>query len=107
MIAIWEPLNLCATSVQAMFAFVGEKFNTVPELQALKSIFLDFFRGQVVSNVMAKGLDRVILIVALTDTKVVFRHYKCSPPKKEGNDQVGYYVFSFCDELFCTCHHVC
>lgn len=71
--------------LQPMFAFVGEKFNTVPELQALKSIFLDFFRGQVVSSVLSKGLDKVILVVALGDKKVLFRHYKSSP-RKQGDE---------------------
>lgn len=88
MIVTEEPFTLCIAHFQAMFAFAGEKFNTVPELQALKSILLDFFRGQVVSNVMAKGLDSVILIVALADKKVIFRHYKAALPKKGENEKV-------------------
>ncbi|GMH45937.1 hypothetical protein BSKO_13901 [Bryopsis sp. KO-2023] len=66
-----------------MFAFVGEKFDTVPELKAMKSMFLDFFRGRVVSNILAAGLDRVILVVALSDQKVVFRHYKSDLKKRQ------------------------
>lgn len=75
------------SALQPMFVFVGEKFNTVPELQALKSLFLDFFRGRVVSSVLSKGLDRVILVVALGDKKILFRHYKSSP-KKQGEDSI-------------------
>jgi len=57
-----------------MFVFRGSGFETSPELGTLKSLLLDYFRGEVLSKVNIAGLDRLIVCTAYKE-KVYFRHY--------------------------------
>jgi len=52
----------------------GEQFKTDPTLFLIANLFLDFFRGEVVSTINLSGLDRVI-VLSLKDGKIQFRHY--------------------------------
>jgi ribosome production factor 2 len=54
--------------------FQGDLFETDPVFQAVKSIFVDIFRGDVVTNLSIEGLDHVISVTAI-EGKVLFRHY--------------------------------
>ena len=51
--------------------FVGEAFETNESLQRLKSLLLDFFRGNVAESIDLTGLEHVICVSALTDSAVV------------------------------------
>ena len=44
------------------FVFVGEAFESNTELKQIRSLFLDYFRGQQIQNLNLKGLDRVIFV---------------------------------------------
>lgn len=58
--------------------FVGEKFESVPELQQLKSILLDYFRGEQITGVNLAGIDRVIVATAVDEkgpSAVLLRQY--------------------------------
>mmetsp|Transcript_28668 Transcript_28668/g.39599 ORF Transcript_28668/g.39599 Transcript_28668/m.39599 type:complete len:339 (-) Transcript_28668:366-1382(-) len=52
--------------------FMGDKFESQPELRACKSLLLDLLRGLEVDAVSLMGLDRVI-VIAETGGKVYFR----------------------------------
>ncbi len=60
---------------QPCFAFVGERFESVPALRQARSLLLDLFGGQQVAAVNLKGLDHVMLAVAVSDTKLLLRQY--------------------------------
>ena len=45
--------------------FQGDLFETDPVFQAVKSIFVDIFRGDVVTNLSIEGLDHVISVTAI------------------------------------------
>ncbi len=55
--------------------FVGERFESVPELKQLRSTLLDYFRGEQVEAINLAGLDRVIMAVAVSATQVLLRQY--------------------------------
>lgn len=55
--------------------FVGEPFETDPEMIRLKNLFIDFFRGPVVSQVRLAGIE-VILQFTIKDGKIFFRCYR-------------------------------
>lgn len=50
--------------MKPMFTFNGTAFNTHPVYQHIKSLFLDFFRGQVLESLDVAGLQQVISISA-------------------------------------------
>ena len=55
---------------QPCIIFVGEKFESVPEMRQLKSVLLDYFRGEQVTAINLAGLDRVIMATAISATQV-------------------------------------
>ncbi|BBN07155.1 ribosome production factor 2 [Marchantia polymorpha subsp. ruderalis] len=55
------------------FAFLGDAFESKPELAHLKEMLLDFFRGEEVETINVGGLDRVFVCAAAGD-KVYLRH---------------------------------
>eukprot|EP00850_Spirogloea_muscicola_P009443 SM000053S17400 [mRNA] locus=s53:123370:125639:- [translate_table: standard] len=55
------------------FVFVGDEFETKPEYRQLKSILLDFFRGEDAEGFNLAGLDRVFICIAAAG-KVWLRH---------------------------------
>ncbi|KXZ44234.1 hypothetical protein GPECTOR_70g464 [Gonium pectorale] len=55
--------------------FVGEKFESVPALALAKSLLLDFFRGEQVDRINLAGIDRVVMAVAVDDTRLQLRQY--------------------------------
>lgn len=57
-----------------MFIFQGEEFDSNTEFATLKSVLLDFFRGEQIEKLNLAGLDRVIVCTARGDM-VHFRHY--------------------------------
>ena len=60
---------------QPCVIFVGEKFESVPEMKQLKSVLLDYFRGEQVDAINLAGLDRVIMAVAAAGDKLLLRQY--------------------------------
>lgn len=44
------------------FIFVGEAFESNPELKQVRSLLLDYFRGRQIEHVNLKGLDRVVFV---------------------------------------------
>jgi ribosome production factor 2 len=56
------------------FVFKGSAFETNEDLVKLKSLLLDYFRGEVVDKLNLAGLSNVIVCTARND-KVHFRHY--------------------------------
>lgn len=65
------------------FAFVGEGFESVPELRMAKSLILDFFRGDVVDTLNVQG-DTHIIVVAAVGRKLLFRHYSVVQAREGG-----------------------
>lgn len=63
---------------------MGDKFESVPELAAAKSLLLDLVRGQVVDSLNLAGLDRVLLVVARDDRKILLRQYSMKYKKSGG-----------------------
>ncbi|XP_022252018.1 ribosome production factor 2 homolog isoform X2 [Limulus polyphemus] len=55
--------------------FAGETFETEPDYQRLKNLFLDFFRGQEISRVRLQGLEHVIIFIAVEDM-IYWRNYR-------------------------------
>ncbi|KAL3686711.1 hypothetical protein R1sor_013020 [Riccia sorocarpa] len=66
------------------FAFLGEAFESKPELVHLKEMLLDFFRGEVVESLNVGGLDRVFVCAAAGD-KVYLRHCGIELKKSENS----------------------
>jgi len=56
-------------------SFSGQGFENDFHMMRLKSLLIDFFRGPVVENIQAKGLEHVIQFTAI-DGKVKMRGYK-------------------------------
>jgi ribosome production factor 2 len=57
------------------FVFIGDHFETNEDLKVVKSVIVDFFRGDVVDIVNLAVLDHVYVVTAASDTKIHFRHY--------------------------------
>lgn len=55
--------------------FAGEAFETEPDYQRLKNLFLDFFRGQEINCVRLQGLEHVITFIAV-ENKIYWRNYR-------------------------------
>lgn len=49
-----------AVGMKPMVCFTGSLFDSAPEYQLVKSVFLDFFRGETVSAVDVEGLQYMI-----------------------------------------------
>lgn len=62
------------TGSKPMFVFKGSGFDTSPDLVLLKSLMLDYFRGEVLTKMNIAGLDRLVVCTSLKG-KVYFRHY--------------------------------
>lgn len=61
--------------------FAGESFEKSEDMQRIKSLFVDFFRGPEVTNIRLGGLEHVIQFTALEEAygsakKIHFRSYK-------------------------------
>lgn len=77
----------CAMGMKPLMVFNGEAFNQNEELVRLKSILLDFFRGEVADMVSLKGLEHVITVTASgAEDLVYFRVYTVAL-KKSGTRQ--------------------
>eukprot|EP00039_Didymoeca_costata_P030549 m.30144 g.30144 ORF g.30144 m.30144 type:complete len:311 (+) comp8176_c0_seq1:72-1004(+) len=64
--------------------FNGEEFENQAEFIQFKSMLVDFFQGDVVSNISLEGIDHVISFVATTTAnkkKVLMRHFKINLKK--------------------------
>lgn len=65
-----------ASGTKPCLMFSGE-FESKPELQRLKSLFIDFFRGPEVTNIRLAGLEHALQFTASKDGSTVFlRSYK-------------------------------
>ncbi|XP_069128652.1 ribosome production factor 2 homolog [Argopecten irradians] len=73
----------CNTGSKPCLVFAGEAFDQDTEHKRLKNLFIDFFRGPVVSQLRLAGLEHVIQITAL-DGKILLRNYKIKM-KKSGS----------------------
>ena len=75
-----------------MLCFIGSEFEHKPDYQKLKNIFLDFFRGEVVTQVNLMGLKHVICVVShpggvrLSVSKVSLKASGTKIPKVELTD---------------------
>ncbi|XP_071504090.1 ribosome production factor 2 homolog [Diadema antillarum] len=65
----------CTTGTKPCLIFTGEAFENDPDLQRLKSLLIDFFRGPVVEAVRLAGLEHVLNFTAI-DGKILIRSYK-------------------------------
>lgn len=55
--------------------FSGEEFESSAEFKRMKTLFIDFWRGEKVSNIRLKGLEHVIQITVV-EKKIYFRSYR-------------------------------
>ena len=62
------------TGAKPAIIFSGEAFQTEPQYQRLKNLFLDFFRGEEVTSVRLMGLEHIICITAV-EAKILLRCY--------------------------------
>eukprot|EP00123_Amoebidium_parasiticum_P020290 comp4684_c0_seq1/m.854 comp4684_c0_seq1/g.854 ORF comp4684_c0_seq1/g.854 comp4684_c0_seq1/m.854 type:complete len:318 (-) comp4684_c0_seq1:118-1071(-) len=60
------------------FLFNGDLFETNNELQKIKLLLLDFFRGENVSAVNLQGIEHVISVTATAENTIAFRTYRIS-----------------------------
>jgi len=60
--------------------FTGEEFDTKIEYTRLKNLFLDFWRGEKITNIRLQGIEHVIQITA-ADGKIFFRSYRAKLKK--------------------------
>ncbi|XP_060084935.1 ribosome production factor 2 homolog isoform X2 [Ylistrum balloti] len=74
----------CNMGSKPCLLFAGEAFDQDLEHKRLKNLFIDFFRGPVVSQVRLAGLEHVIQVTAL-DGKVQLRNYKILMKKSGSN----------------------
>ncbi len=63
-----------------MFVFQGDLFEYNEDLQLVKNLFLDFFRGEQIDKISLQGLDKVIVVSAdvpegSDKAKIYFRVY--------------------------------
>ncbi|XP_072178961.1 ribosome production factor 2 homolog [Diadema setosum] len=65
----------CTTGTKPCLIFTGEAFENDPDLQRVKSLLIDFFRGPVVEAVRLAGLEHVLSFTAI-DGKILIRSYK-------------------------------
>uniref|UniRef100_A0A8C9SYH5 Ribosome production factor 2 homolog n=1 Tax=Scleropages formosus TaxID=113540 RepID=A0A8C9SYH5_SCLFO len=65
----------CAEGTKPLLIFAGEAFDTDSEYKRLRSVFIDFFRGQTVPAVRLAGLEHVLHFTAL-EGKIYLRSYK-------------------------------
>ncbi|OWF51978.1 ribosome production factor 2 homolog [Mizuhopecten yessoensis] len=73
----------CNMGSKPCLLFCGEAFDQDAEHKRLKNLFIDFFRGPVISQVRLAGLEHVIQITSL-DGKILLRNYKIMM-KKSGS----------------------
>lgn len=71
-----------ASETKPLLVFSGDVFETQPEYQRLKNLFIDLFRGPEVSAIRLKGLQHVMVFTA-ADGKIYFRSYKIVMKKTE------------------------
>ncbi|CAG0895611.1 unnamed protein product [Darwinula stevensoni] len=77
-------INEIMTGAKPVIIFSGEAFQTEPQYQRLKNLFLDFFRGEEVTSVRLMGLEHVICITAV-EAKILLRCYHVQY-KKSGSE---------------------
>ncbi|KAJ2030173.1 rRNA-binding ribosome biosynthesis protein rpf2 [Coemansia sp. RSA 376] len=82
----------CAIGMKPLMIFNGEAFNQNEDLVRLKSILLDFFRGEAADKVSLKGLEYVITVTAGPagangETGLVFLRTYTTTLKKSGTRQ--------------------
>ncbi|XP_048768209.1 ribosome production factor 2 homolog [Ostrea edulis] len=66
----------CSEGTKPCLMFAGETFEQDVEYRRLKNLFIDFFRGPVVTQVRLAGLEHVILITAAAGGKILLRNYR-------------------------------
>lgn len=73
-----------SVSSRPLMIFQGDLFETNETYKQIRSLFLDFFRGEVADQVNLKGLEYVITLTASSvDGKIYFRTYN-TQMKKSG-----------------------
>lgn len=82
--------------------FVGEKFEMDAKLKLLKSVFLDFFRGCEVESIRFEGLQRLIVVTAVTSERVLFRQFKISPRKQATSNAVLLFMHPIVFNIWCN-----
>mmetsp|Transcript_4240 Transcript_4240/g.12961 ORF Transcript_4240/g.12961 Transcript_4240/m.12961 type:complete len:326 (+) Transcript_4240:124-1101(+) len=74
-IARFEAAIQPAIGTKPCILFKGSEFETDPQYRLLKSMWLDMLRGRTVEKVNLANLDHVVVITAISDGSVSFRHY--------------------------------
>jgi len=64
--------------------FHGEYFSTL-HLKRLRNLLLDILKGERVSIIDLSKLDRIIMITAISNKKILFRQYKINKHKSSTN----------------------
>lgn len=65
----------CQLGAKPCLVFSGEAWQSHETYRPLANLFIDFFRGRVVSQISLVGLDHVLVFVALDEQRVSLRHY--------------------------------
>ncbi|GAB5355320.1 hypothetical protein AAMO2058_000195200 [Amorphochlora amoebiformis] len=77
-----------------MFVFQGDEFEVSENHKTIKSLILDFFRGEIVEKIHRSSIDRVV-VVSATNSRIYFRHYAVQHKRSGDNvpkvrlDEVG------------------
>ena len=67
-----------------MFAFCGHQFEASSYYQLVRSLFLDFFRGEELKEIALNGIEHVISLTA-TDDGIIFNVYQVQMKKSSSN----------------------
>jgi ribosome production factor 2 len=65
----------CQLGAKPCLVFSGEPWQSQETYRHLANLFIDFFRGRIVSQISLVGLDHVLVFVALDDQRISLRHY--------------------------------
>eukprot|EP00095_Tigriopus_kingsejongensis_P004016 snap_masked-scaffold5_size1054832-processed-gene-0.10 protein:Tk04016 transcript:snap_masked-scaffold5_size1054832-processed-gene-0.10-mRNA-1 annotation:"brix domain-containing protein 1" len=63
------------TGTKPVLMFAGEAFETQPELQRLKSLLIDLFRGPEVQHVRLAGIEHALQFTATPEGRIYLRSY--------------------------------
>jgi ribosome production factor 2 len=70
----WHHLTRCLL-VQPCFLFVGEPFERDERFKLVKSLLVDTFRGQEITEMNLMSVSHVIVCMAAGDAEIKLRHY--------------------------------
>jgi len=71
----FSPEKLPMLGSKPCFTIVGAEFSANPVYEMAANLFVDFFRGRIVTKVCLAGIDHVISLSVGADGAILFRHY--------------------------------